>query len=88
MRFESGGKSYCRARNGVRGVSSVQVEQDTGVARGVRAGEGDTSRVRTSTTGYTELIARDVELSTTKTAYIPPPHQSPTKSIYSTGRGV
>lgn len=72
MGFESGRKSYCRARNGVRGVSSVQVEQDTGVARGVRAREGDTSRVRTSTTGYTELIARDVELSTTKTAYIPP----------------
>lgn len=71
MAFESRRKSYWRARNGIRGVTSVQVEQDTGVGRGVRAREGDTSRVRTSTASYTELIARDIELGTTKTAYIP-----------------
>lgn len=62
--------TYCRTRNSVRGVCAVQVEQDTGVVRRVRAGEGDTGRVRASTTGDTELIARDVELGTTNTAYM------------------
>lgn len=70
--YQGGGGegTYCRTRNSVRGVCAVQVEQDTGVGRGVRAGEGDTGRVRASTTGDTELIARDVELGTTKAAYI------------------
>jgi len=56
------------AGNGVGGVGSVEVEEDTRVIGTVGTWEGHTTRICTATTSDPELVARDVELCTTCTA--------------------